>query len=161
MCRFVADAPDDDLAGVEPHPDTHLKAMCAPHRLGIVAHGGLHRQRRIAGPQGMVFMGDRCTEEGHDAIAQHLVHGALVAVHSIHHMAQSRVQQVLRGFGIEISDQFGGVFEVGKYNADLLAFAFEGGAGCENLFGEVLRCIGERGSIQRMRRWRCWRWHCL
>jgi hypothetical protein len=85
--QVVADGPNHDLPRVEPYPDAHLDAMGAPHLLGIFAHSGLHHQRGIAGPHCVVFMGDRRPEEGHDAVAQHLVHGALVTVHRLHHVA--------------------------------------------------------------------------
>ena len=39
--------------------------------------------------------------------------------------------------------------------------AFEDGAGCQNLFGEVWGCVCERGSVQRMHRCRYWPWHRL
>ena len=65
--------------------------MDASYLLGILPHGGLHRQRRIAAPDGMVLMRDRCPEKRHDAIAQDLVHSALIAVHGFHHVAQRRV----------------------------------------------------------------------
>jgi hypothetical protein len=48
-------------------------------------------------------------------------------------MAGSR--KLLGGFGIEAADEFGGVFEVDKQHRDLFAFAFQGQAGGQNLFG--------------------------
>ena len=34
----------------------------------------------------MVLMGDRRAKQGHNAVAQHLVDGALEAVHGLHHV---------------------------------------------------------------------------
>ena len=48
------------------------------------------------------------------------------------------IEELLGGFGIEVFDEFGGVFEVGKQHRHLLAFAFQGRARHENLLGHVL-----------------------
>ena len=72
----------------------------------------------------MVLMGNGRTEQGHDAVAQHLVHRTLKAVYGVHHVVQSRVEELLGGFGVKIADEFGGVLEVGKQHCDLLALAF-------------------------------------
>jgi hypothetical protein len=89
-------------------------------------------------------MGDRRTEEGHDAIAQHLVHRALKAVHGLHHAAQGRVQELLGGLRVDISDQFGRVFDIGEQHRDLLALTCEGGTGLQDFFGEMCGGIRER-----------------
>ena len=122
--QVVADGAHHHLAGVQPHPDTHLQAVGVAHLLGIGAHGGLHRQGGIAGAQGMVFMRDGGAKQGHDAVAQHLIHGALEAVHRIHHALKGRVQQPLGGFRVYAADELCRVLEVGKEDRHLLAFAF-------------------------------------
>ena len=85
----------------------------------------------------MVFVGNGRPKQGHNAVAQHLVHGALEAVHGVHHAVQGRVEELLGGFGIEAADQFRGVLEVGKQHRHLLALAFQGGTGSENLLGQM------------------------
>jgi hypothetical protein len=104
----------------------------------------------------MVLMGDRRPEQGHDAIAQELVHRALKAVHGVHHVVQGRIQELLRRFGVEVFDQLGGVFDIGKEHGDLLAFALEGRAGRQNLLLEVGWGVGQRGSCRR----RSWHVRC-
>ena len=47
-------------------------------------------------------MGHGGPEQGHDAVAQHLVDGAFKAVHGVHHPVQSRVEELLRGFRVEV-----------------------------------------------------------
>ena len=96
--------------------------------LSVAAHGSLHGQGGITGPHGVIFMSYRGTEERHDAVAQHLVHGALVAVHGVHHDVQRRVQERAGLFWIEALDQLGGALEVGKEHRHLLTLAFQGGA---------------------------------
>jgi hypothetical protein len=103
--------------------------MRPAHLLGIVLHGGLHDQRRITGAHGVVFMRHRGADERHDAIAQHLGHGAFVAVHGRHHDVQRRVPELAGLFGIETLDQLGGALEVGKAHRHLLALAFQGATG--------------------------------
>jgi hypothetical protein len=73
----------------------------------------------------MILMGNGGTKTGHDAIAQYLVHRALVAVDGVHHTAQGRVDELLSGFWIEIPDQLGGVLNVGEQDRDLFPFSFQ------------------------------------
>ena len=62
---------------------------------------------------------------------------------SIHHDVDGRVEELLGIFRVEVLDQLGRVFDVGKADGDLLAFPFEGTAGGENLLCEIVRCIGQ------------------
>ena len=72
----------------------------------------------------MVLMGDRRPKQRHDAVAHDLVHGALVAVHGVHHALQHRVEELARLLGIAVGQQLHRAFEVGKQHRDLLALAF-------------------------------------
>ena len=45
---------------------------------------------------------------------------------------------------IEVGNQLGGAFEVGKEDGDLLALAFKNAAGRQDLLGQVLGNVGER-----------------
>jgi hypothetical protein len=83
----------------------------------------------------MVFMGDGGSEQRHDAVSQHLVHRALKAVDRIHHDVDSRIQELLGGFRVEIFNQLGGVFDVCQKHGDLLALALQSAAGGEDLIG--------------------------
>ena len=84
--EIVADGPHDHLAGVEANSDLHFETMPATHLLAVAADGLLHGERCIAGPDGVVFMRNRRSKQGHNAIAHDLVHGAFVAVHGRHHV---------------------------------------------------------------------------
>ena len=103
--QVIANGAHHHFAGVEAHPDAHLQAVGAAHLLGIGAHGGLHGQGRVAGAQGVVFVGNGGAKQGHDAVAQHLIHRALEAVHGVHHALQGRVEQALGGFRVEAADE--------------------------------------------------------
>ena len=85
----------------------------------------------------MVFMGQGRTKERHDAVAHDLVDGALVAMHRGHHVFQDGVEELPGLLGIALGQQFHGAFEVRKQHGDLLAFAFQGTAGREDLLGEI------------------------
>ena len=64
----------------------------------------LHPERRVARAYGVVLEGERRAEERHDAIAHHLVHGALVAVDSLHHPLEHRIHQLPSLLGITVGE---------------------------------------------------------
>ena len=117
--------------------------MGAADFLSIAAHGSLHRQGGVTGAHGVVFMRHRCTEERHDAVAQHLV-PCLPAVHGVHHVVQGRIEEPLGDFRVEIANQLRGPFEIGKEHRDQLAFAFQGAFGRQDLLGQIGGRVGER-----------------
>ena len=86
----------------------------------------------------MILVGERRAEERHDAVAHHLVHGALVAVDGLHHPLEHGVEELARLLGIAVGEQLHRALEVGEEDGDLLALALEGGLGGEDLLGEVL-----------------------
>ena len=49
-------------------------------------------KRRITGPDCVIFMCYRRAEKRHDAVAQNLVDGAVVAVHGTHHRLDGRIE---------------------------------------------------------------------
>src|SRR5262245_23466073 len=120
---------------MQPNSQLHGHAVPATHLLSVWAYGALQGEGRIAGPQGVIFMGKRGAEQGHNAVAKHLVDGALKAVDGAHHELDGGVQELLRRLGIESLDEPGGVLDVGKEHGDLLALACEAGTYAENLFG--------------------------
>ena len=128
-------------SGVAPDADVQWHALPALHLGGVVLDGLLHTQRRVTSAHGVVFVRHRRAEERHDAIAEHLVDGAFVAVHGIHHDVQRRVQELAGLFRIEARDQFGRALEIGKEHGDLLALAFQGAARGEDLLGQILRSV--------------------
>jgi hypothetical protein len=50
----------------------------------------------------VVLVGQRCAEEGHDAIAHHLVDGALVAMHRLHHPLEHGIEDLAGVLGIAV-----------------------------------------------------------
>jgi hypothetical protein len=141
--QIVTNGADHHFPSIEPHADAEFEALMPSHLFGIIPHRRLHGQRRIAGTDRMIFMGNRRAKQGHNAVAQDLIHGTLKAVYGVHHDVDSGIKQLLGSFWIEVFDQLGGVFDVGKQDGDVLAFAFEGAAGGEDFLSEIGRCIGE------------------
>ena len=149
--QVVANRPHHDFPRVEPDAHLHLQTVGAAHLLRIAPHRRLHGQASVTGPHGVIFVRHWRPEEGHDAIAQHLVHRPLKAVHGVHHALQRRIEECLGGFRVEIADQLRGAFEVGKQHGDLFALAFQGTSGGEDLLDQI-------GWGVRQRRGRCgWR----
>ena len=140
--EIAADGPDHDLARVQPDADLERDAVGATHLLGIPAHGGLHVERGIARPHGVVLVGERRAEERHDPVAHDLVDRALVAVDGLHHPLEHRVEELPRLLGVAVGEQLHRALQVGEEHGDLLALAFEGGLRGEDLLGEVLGGVG-------------------
>jgi hypothetical protein len=106
----------------------------------------------------MVFMGDGRAKERHDAIAQHLIHRALEAVHGAHHAVEGGGQQPLGSFRIEATDELRRTHEVGEEYCDLLAFALQRTHSGAELLGKVRRNGGEWRTRGRWRsNWLCCR----
>jgi hypothetical protein len=62
--EVIADRPHHHGPGVHAYPDADFDAVRPAHLVAVVAHGLLHGQRRVARPHGVVFMRDRCPEQG-------------------------------------------------------------------------------------------------
>ena len=119
----------------------HKQAVRPPHFIGVALHRLLHAQRREAGSQRVILMGERGAEERHVPIAHDLIDRAFIAVDGRHHALQHGVEELACFFGITVGEQLHGALEVGKKHSDLLALAFEGRLGVENLLSEVLRSV--------------------
>jgi hypothetical protein len=95
----------------------------------------------------VVFVGNGRAKQGHNAIAEHLIHRALEAVHGVHHHLDGGIEELLGGFGVETMNEFGRVLEIGKQHRDLLALALQGGAGGEDFFGQIGGRVGKRRTV--------------
>ena len=128
---------------LQPDPDLERHAVRAPeHSSAYRLHRLLHAERGVAGPHGVVLVGQRRAEERHDPVAHDLVDRALVAVDGVHHPLEDGVEQLARFLGVAVGQELHGALEVGEQDGDLLPLALEGGLGGEDLLGEVLRRVG-------------------
>jgi hypothetical protein len=115
----------------------------APLLLG--ADGLHHLQGGVPGPQRVVLVGERRTEQRHDAVTHDLVHGAFVGVDCFHHPLDDRVEDLAGLLGIAAGDELHRALHVGKEHRHLLALALERGLGDEDLLGQMLGGIGLGG----------------
>src|SRR3954465_2310876 len=76
-------------------------------------------------------------------------------MHRFHHYFEDWINELACLFGITISQQLHGAFQVGKQNGDLLAFPLYHAFRMENLFSEVTRSVGVRRGKGRMVCRRC------
>src|SRR5688572_24341113 len=113
-------------------------------------------ERRITRPHRMILRGQRRAKQRHDAIAHDLIHGALVAVHGLHHAFQHGVENRARLLGVAVGEQLHRALEVAKQHGHLLTLPFEGGARVEDLLSQMgryeglkpWRGPGERGGVR-------------
>ena len=80
MAEVLADRAHDHLAGVEAHADREAEPLLAAELRRVGGELLLLVKRRVAGALGVVLVGDRGAEQGHDAVAGELVDRALEAV---------------------------------------------------------------------------------
>jgi hypothetical protein len=112
--QVVANGPHHHFPGVEADAHAQFQATSAADVIGVSAHRRLHGQGRVAGAQSVVFVGNGGAEQGHNAVAEHLVDRAFKTVHGGHHVVDGGIEELLGGFGIKASDEFRRVFEIGK-----------------------------------------------
>ena len=150
--QLAADGAHHRLAGVEPHANLERHAVGALDLVAVARDGLLHAQRRVAGAHGVILVGERRAEEGHDAVAHHLVHRALVAVDGVHHVFEEGIEQLLRLLGIAVGEQLHRALEVGEEDGDVLALAVsDRTAGAQEL-GQLGRRARRSAGAQRRAR---------
>jgi hypothetical protein len=97
----------------------------------------LHPKRGIAGPHGVILMGDGRSKERHDPVAHHLVDRALVGMDGLDHALEDGVEKPPRLLGVPIGKQLHRAFQVGEEDRHLLPLALEGALGGEDLLGKM------------------------
>jgi hypothetical protein len=100
--QITADGPDHDLARVQPDSNLHFDAVRAADLLVVALNGLLHGERGIAGPHGIVPMGDGGAKQRHNAIAEHLVDRPLIPMDGRHHPLQHGVEELARFLRIAV-----------------------------------------------------------
>ena len=63
---------------------------------------------------------------------------------NVHHEREDGIENLARLLGIAIGEQLHRALEIGEEHRDLLALAFEGGLGGEDLLGEVFGSVRPR-----------------
>jgi hypothetical protein len=143
--QIAADRAHDDLARVEPHLDLHVHAVLVAYLLGVLPHQLLHPERGEARPHGVVFLGERRSEERHDPIAHHLVHRALVVPDGLHHALEQGVEDLAGFFRIAVGEELHGGLHVGEQHRHVLALCLQRRtARTDDLLGRIRGPIGGR-----------------
>jgi hypothetical protein len=146
MRQVRADRAHHDLAGVEADADLDRGIDGPPRVLRVPPHGVLHAERGIAGAQRVVLVGERGAEQGHDAVAHHLVHRPLVAVDGLHHQLEHGIEDLAGLLRVAVRQQLHRALEVCEEDRYLFAFTFDGGFRREDPFGQVLRGVSLRSG---------------
>jgi hypothetical protein len=99
---------------------------------------------------GMVLVGDRRAEQGHDTVAEELVHGAFIAVHLGQHQLESPGHEAMNFFRVKPFGERGKARDIHEEDRHLLTFPFQGTTRGENFVGEVFGRICRRRSKPRL-----------
>jgi hypothetical protein len=104
----------------------------------------LKMQRRVTRPLRVVLVRDRGAEQRHDPVARVLIDSPLEAMLSFGEDREKAIHDPVPVFGVDRLREIHRTLHVREEDGHLLALAFEGAAGGENLFGEMLRGVGAR-----------------
>jgi hypothetical protein len=85
----------------------------------------------------MILVGERRAEERHDPVAHDLIHRTLVAMDSLHHVLEYGIEDLPGLLGVAVGQQFHRAFQVSEEHGDLLALAFQGRLGRQDLLGQM------------------------
>ncbi len=107
----VAHLARQDLARVDPHPEGEVDAG---DPLVDLVHRALHREAGADGALGVVLVGDRRAEDGHDVVADELVDGPSEAGHLLAEAPQGAVDHRLERLGVHPLGDGGVAGEVGE-----------------------------------------------
>mgnify|MGYP003693681153 CR=1 FL=1 len=121
--EIAAHRADDDLAGIQTHADPHGKPVSLPELLAERFDAVLHSQGGVAGADGVILMSEGRAEQGHDAVAHHLIDGTFEAMDGFHHPLEHGVEDAPRVFRVAIGEELERATEIGEEDGDLLALS--------------------------------------
>src|SRR5215467_451969 len=142
--QIAVDGAHHHLARIQPDADLHVDALGAAELVRVPAHRLLHAERGVTGAHGVILVGHRRAEEGHDAVAHDLVHRALVAMNGLHHAFEDGIEDLAGLLRITVGEELHRSLHVGEEHGDELPLALERALRGEDLVGEVLGCVGLR-----------------
>jgi AAA ATPase-like protein len=138
----------DDEPGVEPHAHAERDRRAGVQHDGLLERPGdaESSQRR---PARVVLVRERRAEEGHEAVAEKLVDGALVAVDLGEGDLEEPVEEIVHRVGPQPLGQRGGADQIAEEHGDRLALALQRRPRGEDALGEVPGCVGVGGTAGR------------
>ncbi len=119
----AADRAGDHLARVDPDPHREVEPVFAAQLGGVLGDVVEHAQRREAGATGVVLVGDRRAEDGHDPVAGEFVDRALEAAHLIGENREEALHDPAPLLRVVLLGQVHRALDVGEQHGDLLALA--------------------------------------
>ena len=132
-----ADVAGDDAGGVDADADGEGRSALGGE-FGVEGfQGGFHREGGGEGAVGVVAVGHRGAEEGHDRVADKLVDDAAVGFEGGAHAVEVAVEEGEEFGGGELLAEGGEAAEIGEEDGDLAFLATEGGAVAEELGGDL------------------------
>src|ERR687897_370703 len=98
-CRIVhlqvtPDGAHHYLSRVQTNSYLNGYSLAPSDSLGVTLYRLLHLERRIARAHSVVFMGERRTEQRHDAVAHDLIDGSLITVDGFHHVLEDGIKEL-------------------------------------------------------------------
>ncbi len=140
--QVVTDGGDHDFAGVETHPHCEVELLSQTQLVRVAAQRAGEVQRGVTGALRVVLVGDRCPEQGHDAVAGELVDRPFEAMDALAQDGKELIEDAMPPFRVDPPGELHRLLDVGKQNRDLLAFAVQSGARREDFLGQVSRRVG-------------------
>ena len=142
--QVVADPADDDRARVDRDAHAELDARACAQLPGQLGHGALDAEGGVHGAARRVLQRERCAEEGHGAVAEELVDGALVGVHVLADQLDEAVHDRVHLLRAQVRGERRRVHDVAEQHGHVLALALERRARAQDALGEVARRVGAR-----------------
>jgi hypothetical protein len=150
--QVVTDLPDNHQAGVQSLPHLEVDATLGLQALMQPGQPVTDAERGMHGPDRMILVANRRTEERHEAISEELVYRALVPMDLGKHHIEGAVHQAVDVLGIQALGQRGEARDVHEEHGDELALTLQRAARDQNLLGEVRRRVGARRGEPSLRR---------
>jgi hypothetical protein len=144
--EVVSDTAHDDEAGVDALPDLEGQPLPPLELLAVILERRPDPDGGVDGPASVLLVSDGGAEEGHDAVAEELVHGPFVAVDLGQHQLEGARHDGVDVLRIEPLGERGESGNVDEEDRDLLSLTLECRARSEDLIREVLGRIGLGGS---------------
>ena len=117
----AADLAGDHLARVDPDPGGEVEPVLAAQLGGVLGDVVEHPQCREAGAPGVILVGHRGAEDGHDPVAGEFVDGALEAVYLVGEDREEALHDPAPLLGVLLLGEVHRALHVGEEHGDLLA----------------------------------------
>ena len=117
----LADPPGDHLAGVDPDPGREVEALAAAQLGRVLGDVVEHLQGGVTGAPGVVLVGDRRAEDGHDPVAGELVDRALELGHGVGQDREEALHDLAPLLRVLLLGEVHRAADVGEQHRHLLA----------------------------------------